>query len=466
MCIQSLDAPAWAVVLARASDLGDARLNRRLARIYDAFADHAADSIPKACYDWAATKATYRFLGNSQVQPAALIASQARATVTAAAGLRRILAVQDTSTLNFTTHRATRGLGRIGPRKWEGFQGLFTHSLLALTDEGLPLGLLHQTTYARADRPERAEHRRYLPIEEKESVRWRDAVQAAQALLARLPPAERPALIDIADREGDIHELLAEPRGDRDDFVIRCNHNRAIQAGGYVHEAAAQAPCLGLAQVRVPRSEDQPVRVAEVEYRAVLVVLDPRAPGQQDRREPIAATLVEVREVNAPAEVAEPLLWRLWTRHPVETLSQAQEIARLYSLRWRIEDFHLALKAGCGVEKLQLETADRLARAVAIYSAVAVRIVALRDLARREPEAPCTRVLTADQWRVLYMHLHKEALRPPDTPPTLRQAVLWIGRLGGHLNRKGDGMPGVKTLWRGLTTLDEMMNGYYTARRM
>ncbi|MGH7142555.1 MAG: IS4 family transposase [Planctomycetota bacterium] len=466
MCIQSLDAPLWAAVLAHRCDLGDVRLNRRFARILDAVADHAADSIPATCVDWAATKATYRFLGNSRVTPEALIASQAQATVDAAAGLPRVLLVQDTTTLSFTTHPKTRGLGRIGPRKLEGVQGLFTHSLLALTDEGLPLGLLHQVTYARAEGIERAALRQHLPFEEKESVRWRDALRAGQATMERLPATQRPALIDIADRECDIHELLAEPRGEHDDFVIRCNHNRAVQGGGYAHEAVAQAACLGTATVAVPRSDARPARVAQVEYRAVQVHLDPRDTAQKGRREPLTATLVEVREVTPPAEVTEPLLWRLWTRQTVPTLERAQEIARLYSLRWRIEDFHLALKTGCGVEKLQLETADRLARAVAIYSAVAVRVVALRDMARREPEASCTRILTRDQWRVLYMHIHKKQSQPPNEAPTIQQAVLWIGRLGGHLNRKGDGMPGVKTLWLGLTRLDGMMDGYYAARRM
>jgi hypothetical protein len=49
---------------------------------------------------------------------------------------------------------------------------------------------------------------------------------------------------------------------------------------------------------------------------------------------------------------------------------------------------------------------------------------------------------------------------------TIRQAVLWIGRLGGHLNRKGDGMPGVRTLWRGMHDLSLLAAGFRAARNL
>jgi Transposase Tn5 dimerisation domain len=135
-----------------------------------------------------------------------------------------------------------------------------------------------------------------------------------------------------------------------------------------------------------------------------------------------------------------------------------------YALRWRIEDFHLTLKSGCQVEQLQLETANRLSKAIVTYSAVALRIMALRDLARQEPTVPCDRILNTDQWHALYAHF--QGHRPSrDTPvPTIREAVKWIGRLGGHLGRKRDGMPGVRTLWRGWRDLSLLVAGYRAAR--
>ena len=106
-------------------------------------------------------------------------------------------------------------------------------------------------------------------------------------------------------------------------------------------------------------------------------------------------------------------------------------------------------KQGCRVEQLQLETRQRLEKALVLYAGVAVRLLRLRDLARREPTAPCTEVLQTDAWHALYAHVNGEAPTTATPVPTIEQAVKWIGRLGGHLGRKRDGMPGVRTLWRG-----------------
>lgn len=184
--------------------------------------------------------------------------------------------------------------------------------------------------------------------------------------------------------------------------------------------------------------------------------------GQADR-EPFTCSLVEAREVNPPPGV-EPLYWRLWTTEPATTLDGAIEIVRLYKLRWRVEDFHLTLKSGCRVEALELETADRLSKAILLYSVVAVQIVRLRDQARLEPNAPCTAILSDDAWKALWIHFNKKKLTANVNPPTVHQAVLWIGRLGGHLKRKRDGMPGVRVLWRGWRDLTLLVTGYRLAR--
>jgi hypothetical protein len=101
------------------------------------------------------------------------------------------------------------------------------------------------------------------------------------------------------------------------------------------------------------------------------------------------------------------------------------------------------------VEQLQLQTREWLEKALILYAGVAVRLLRLRDLARQEPETPCTEVLSEEEWQALSVHVTGE-VPPEQTPvPTVAQAVKWIGRLGGHLGRKRDGMPGVRTLWRG-----------------
>ena len=116
-----------------------------------------------------------------------------------------------------------------------------------------------------------------------------------------------------------------------------------------------------------------------------------------------------------------------------------------YALRWLVERYHYVLKSGCRVERLQLETAKRLQRALATYAVVAWRLLWLTYEARRHPEASCEAVLPREQWQVLHQVVHKTTTIPA-APPSLREAVRQIARLGGFLARKGDGEPGVKTI--------------------
>ena len=108
---------------------------------------------------------------------------------------------------------------------------------------------------------------------------------------------------------------------------------------------------------------------------------------------------------------------------------------------------------------------DRIEELLALLSAVAARLLTLRQWARTEPYAPCTEVLSEDEWRVLWVYTRKRPLPEALSPPTMREAVRMIGRLGGHLGRKGDGMPGVKTLWLGWRDLQILVEGYHVSLR-
>ena len=154
--------------------------------------------------------------------------------------------------------------------------------------------------------------------------------------------------------------------------------------------------------------------------------------------------------------------WLLLTTLPIESFADAERLVRWYTYRWRIERYPFTLKSGCRLEELQLETAERLRRALALYAMAAARLLHLTYLARREPEAPCEPAVSAEEWEVLWRQFRPgEAL--PAQPPPLREAIRWIGRLGGFLGRKGDGEPGVKALWRGLRQLQAMVIGFRLA---
>ena len=120
---------------------------------------------------------------------------------------------------------------------------------------------------------------------------------------------------------------------------------------------------------------------------------------------------------------------------------------------------------GCRIEKTQLKTAERIEKLLTLLCAVAVRLLALRQSARTEPDAPCSETLSEDEWQVLWAYTRQRPLPQGTSPPTMREAILMIGRLGGHLGRKGDGMPGVKTLWQGWRDLQILVEGYHVSLR-
>ena len=66
---------------------------------------------------------------------------------------------------------------------------------------------------------------------------------------------------------------------------------------------------------------------------------------------------------------------------------------------------------------------------------------------------------------MLFIHFTGKKPSSGTPPPTLEQVVQWLGRLGGHLGRKGDGMPGVRTLWRGWRDLQLLVIGYRAGKK-
>ena len=151
--------------------------------------------------------------------------------------------------------------------------------------------------------------------------------------------------------------------------------------------------------------------------------------------------------------------WRLLTTWPVETLADALGLVEAYTLRWIIERYHFVLKSGCQVEDLQLETAERLERALATYCLVAWRLLWLTYEARQDPDGPALGILTPTEQQVLAARM-AELRHPLPAQPTCRDVVRAIARLGGFMGRTGDGDPGVKTLWRGFHELDLLARGW------
>lgn len=439
-------------------DLGDRRLDRRLVKLVDDLTRAPEASVPQAAGDWAAAKAAYRFWGNPRVDPDDIYAAQRRGTLERLPDAGPILAIQDTTSFDFTAHPATRGLGYLGHPK---HSGLRAHSVLAADERGLPLGLIHQHVWTRdpAELGKRA-RRDDKATADKESQRWLDALAATEAALP-----EGRAVITIADREADFYDLLAAPRRAGSHLLVRARPRRRVRhVRRLLGEALRSGPARRTIAVELPRRGGRPARAARLTIRYAALALRPPANRPDLAGRPDLPITAIVAEEEAAPDGREPVRWYLLSTLPMADPADAERAVRRYARRWLIERYHFVLKSGCRVERLQLETADRLRRALATYSAVAWRLLRLTYEARRRPDAPCEPVLGRDEWEVLH-RASREAASPPTDPPSLRVAIRQVARLGGFLARRSDGEPGVQPIWRGLRRLDDLVTGWRWASR-
>lgn len=444
---------SWATREFAAAPVGDRRLAQRLVTVAEDFYARPQANIPQACGTRARTKAAYRLLDHSDLTLRRLHAAHYASTVARMRAHRVVLAVQDTTSLNYTSHPSTKGLGLIG--SWvKGPRGLLVHDTMAFTVDGLALGLLDVQAWARDESTfGKKKQRHALPIEQKESAKWLRSFEAAAAAQRELPDT---VVVSVGDREGDIYELfqLAASRADHPQLLVRAEHDRLLGDGQQRLWATVSAtPIAGYQDVDLPRRGSRAARVAKLAVRWAVVEL-PAPRNRPHAGGPLRVWAVLAQEVDAP-QSAEPLEWMLLTTIEVRTLDQAVEKLRWYAQRWQIEVYHRTLKSGCRVEDRQLATAQRLENCLAIDMVVAWRILHLTHLGRTTPEAPCTVVFEDYQWQALYGFLHKTAT-PPANPPSLQQAIHMVARLGGFLARTSDGNPGTKSLWLGLQRLDDI----------
>jgi hypothetical protein len=458
----------WVGEELRQLDLKDRRLEQRARNLLGDFFCQPGSAIPQACGDWASAKAAYRFFDNERVHSEALLESHRQATLERMRPHRVILAVQDTSSINYSTHPCTAGLGPIGTQRRN--QGLHLHSTLAVTPEGQCLGVLDAQLAARGPLRSARERKATInrkPVEEKESVKWLRGFEAARACVEQLPSPNQ--IVSVCDREGDLYELLLlgqQHRG-RADVLVRAVCKRRVSGEErFLWQLVAEEAPLGQQKVKLPRRPGRAAQEVTLEIRCREVQLPP--PQDKARyfakREPLRVWAIEARQV-VPKAAQEPICWRLLTTIPTQNLAQACEKVAWYTQRWQIEIFHKILKSGCRIEARQLQSAARLGRALAFDLIVAWRILALSREGRLAPNDPCAGILNEAEWRILYCSIHP-GKPAPIVPPRMGEAVKWIARLGGFLGRKGDGFPGPITLWRGLQRLHDLSSGSAIANQL
>lgn len=441
--------PSWQKQELTTADLGDKRLNRRLGDILESLGGKPSLSIPSACKGWAETKAAYRFISNKRVTAQKVLKPHYEATLERMRLEKIVLLPQDTTELDYTGKSDIEGLGYIAQHKKR--RGFYLHPTLAVTPERVCLGVVDANMWARKEFGIKKD-RNNKRIEEKESFRWLESFRIAEKIADELPETK---IVSIADREGDIYEFFMETAGVRAGsgahWLIRSTQDRCTLKGdnkaqAKLWETVQNAAVVGTVEFDMPagrgrkaRHVRQEVRMAEVKLKGV------RRKGKTLASLKVNAVLA--LEVGVPAG-EEAVEWLLLTSCPVADGVQALEIIQWYLCRWQIEIFFKVLKVGCEVEELQLESLKRLEICIALYMMVAWRILFVTMQGRQYPDLPCDRLFEESEWKAVYMVIHKE--KPPGEPPSLDKMVRMIATLGGFLDRKGDGYPGVQTIWIGM----------------
>ena len=450
----------WAEEELGRAQLEDHRLVHRACHLARAFWARPQATLPQACGSRAHTKAAYRFLDNPRVTMNSLLSSHTQATAQRMAQEAVVLAVQDTTSLNYSAHPATEMLGLIGSQA-EGLIGMHVHSTLAFNVEGTPLGLVDVQCRTRDPEDFGKKHDRdHLPLEAKESVRW---LRSLEQLEGRQSLCPQTRLVSVGDREADIYELFvwAREKPGRPDLLIRAERDRLLeQSQEHLIDHLHRQPVAGCLELRVPRRGQRAARVASLSVRLAQVELRP--PKRKTNLPPVRLWVVSAWEEQPPPGV-EPVRWDLLTTCRVENFEGAVEKLRWYAGRWGIEVFHRVLKSGCQIESRQLGGADRLEACLAIDLIVAWRIFHLTKLGRETPAVPCTVFFEECEWKALVAYV-RQSPEEPTQVPTLREALRMVASLGGFLGRKCDGEPGTQTLWLGLQRLDDLAAMYRVLR--
>lgn len=439
----------WASEEFGTAALGDARLTRRLVALARRLAQSPQCSFPQSL-DGAQLKAAYRFFDNPRIDTDGVLANHIGRTLKRMQQVPVVLAPQDTTEFNLMHLPATQGLGHGTSSNVHGFM---LHSLLAVTPEGLPLGVLGMKTWIRApEKSGKSKQRRKRPIEEKESVKWLEGLEHLASVKTRCPDTH---IIGISDRDGDVYDVFIAPRPAGVDWLVRAAWSRRVaHPQAYLWDAVAAEPAVGETNLLVPtRNGKTPTRTAQLTVRCKALRLHPPRSRQRDKLPDAEVFVIHALETQPP-EGVEPIEWMLLSSVPTLTCDDALERLAWYARRWTIESWHRVLKSGCQIEARQFGHLDRFVRATALFAVISWRIMYATLLARLDGDLSCEVLLQPVEWRALYCRIHGTTQAPTE-PPTLAQVVLWVAKLGGYLNRKHDLPPGPTVMWRGFLALHE-----------
>ena len=439
---------SWAQLELQSMDLGDVRLNRRAVKIADTLGLAPGRTIPQAFQSWTSTKACYNFFSNDLVSEEKIIAPHIEQTILRMKEHPVVLLINDTSELDYNSKDAMEGKERITNTK----TGLWLHPTIAVTPERVMLGIVDVNFWKRKPIPEGINQDK-VPIENKESYRWLHSYKRSCNIAKEIADVQ---LINISDREGDIIEIFDEvakqkEQGYSADIIVRSQYDRLLinenkKEQTKLRKKLQEAVSLGKIEFVIPATENRCGRKVRQQLKGVTVLLKPAN----------KKTMVKINAVMAieehPPQGEKALMWILITSLRVDTFEDVAKVVSYYLCRWEIETFFKVLKSGCKIEERQLQTTDRMKALITMFMILAWRVLYTMMMGRVHGEMPCDVIFHEVEWRSVYKILHKKK-ELPKKAPSLGDFIKMVAAFGGYVNRKNEGPPGVKVVWKGMARM-------------
>ena len=384
-------------------DFNDLRLKNRLIKTVRDFYAKPDSSIAEVNDgDWGQIKAIYRFFDNDNVTMEKILNPHYQKTIERISEKKVVLAVQDTTTLNYNSLKKTKGLGPIDSMK-NGAKGFLMHDTIVFDTSGVPLGLLDIHIWAREEATfGKSKDRHKKPIEDKESYKWIKSFKAAESAKKSCPNTQ---IISVCDREADIYELFELASESSVELLVRASHNRKLyEEQQKLWEKLESTKESGTFELSIPGNDKQKKRTAKMSLCFSEVTLNPPKSG----KEPICVYAVYAKEIDVPAGI-DGVEWMLLTTIKIDNFKEARKIVGYYAKRWGIEVYHKILKTSCKIEKKGLGTDKRLLACIAIELIIGYKIYSLTKLSHEHPNISCEEILDEYEWKALNFFYKKKS---------------------------------------------------------
>ncbi len=444
-----MDIQSWSKEEFGSANLGDARRQKRLVQMAARVAEAPAGTVSAVFRTAAEREGAYRLLSNENVDWREIAKASHRACIERCHGERVVFVAEDGSSLNITDGTGEKGTGPIGARGI-GARGFQLMNAIAITLDGVPVGICGQTWWARSEEAD-GRSNKTKKTEEKETRHWYELAAQVRETFQTHGDGDTIPWFQY-DRGGDAWPVLVDAQNAGQWVTVRSSADRRISDGPdgkrrYLHTTVESSPLLGGYKLKVTGNGGRVPRTAMMEVRACPVTLH-MTDDRTSRIHRVQVWAVSAKEVGTAPAGEKPLHWLLLTTRPVLGLDDAFLTIYGYSQRWRVEEFHKAWKSGaCDVEDVQLRSEDGIRAWGTLLAAAAMRLLRLTYLSRTEPDRPATEEFSHDEIHAVYMARGQDWNRK--RIPTLGQVTRWIADLGGYVGKSSGGPPGMIILTRG-----------------